>query len=251
MKLTSLLEASQVLDTKDKVNSFLKGRGKRIASGLNKYSINDDLSVVVDGDVLLSDLTLGKLPIKFKQTRSFKIINARLTTLEGCPDVVVGIFDCSNNLIKDLTGGPKLVHDSYVMNQNPVTSLKGVAEEAHNLMLTECSELTRLDYLPSSIDMLKASNCGLTSLQGIHKIAKKLRQIDISYNPLASHVLGLMKIPGLQYIWFEEYKGTNKTKEEQAAHAIAIMRKHINDKSSIFDCQAELEDAGLDEYAQL
>jgi hypothetical protein len=102
--------------------------------------------------------------------------------------------------------------------------------------------------------MLTVANGGLTSLQGIHKIAKNLRHLDISGSPITSHILGLLRIPSLKYIWCNAYKGddTHNTPEQRAAQALRIVAKYINDESrDVMACQDELIDLGLDDFAQL
>ena len=56
-----------------------------------KYTINEDLSVDVDGNVSLSKLYIVELPVKFRNVSGdFWCNNNKLTSLIGCP-VSVGI----------------------------------------------------------------------------------------------------------------------------------------------------------------
>jgi hypothetical protein len=53
---------------------------------LTKYTINDDGSIDVDGNVFLIGLKLRKIPVKFnKVSGSFKCCKNNLTSLENCP----------------------------------------------------------------------------------------------------------------------------------------------------------------------
>ena len=62
------------------------------------YTINDDGSIDVLGHMNLSSLYLTKIPFKFRNVSgSFWCNINQLTSLEGAPNSVGGIFNCSNN----------------------------------------------------------------------------------------------------------------------------------------------------------
>ena len=104
--------------------------------GIGNYTINDDLSIDVDGDVGLNFKRLEYLPLRFNyvsggfscrrnilvslegcpQTvgRNFFCYDNELKTLEGCPQTVGGDFDCYNNKLKDLEHFPEVGGDIYV-----------------------------------------------------------------------------------------------------------------------------------------
>ena len=63
-------------------------------------------------------------------------------------------------------------------------------------------------------------------------------KIDFSKNKISSHVLGLLKIKGLKHV-----KLSNKKVE-------TIINKYLPE-GDILECQSELMDAGLEEYAKL
>lgn len=93
---------------------------------IKNYSINQDGSIDVDGDVsFLYYPHLGKIPLKFGTVNGmFKVELCGLTTLENSPHTVTGNFYCNNNLLLDLTGGPKEV-GAYYCHNNKLTSLQG------------------------------------------------------------------------------------------------------------------------------
>jgi hypothetical protein len=94
--------------------------------GIKNYSINDDGSVDVDGDVDLSDKGLTKLPLKFRKVSGdFNCDNNQLTSLEGCPQKVGRDFYCSNNKLTSLEGSPQSVGGSFYCDDNKLTSLEG------------------------------------------------------------------------------------------------------------------------------
>jgi len=64
--------------------------------GIENYTINDDGTVDVDGDVNISNKNLTEIPIQFgKVNGNFWCNNNELTTLKGVPRIVGGIFSCS------------------------------------------------------------------------------------------------------------------------------------------------------------
>lgn len=80
----------------------------------------------------------------------------------------------------------------------------------------------------------------LTSLHNIHEELKNFEGIaSFVDNPIKSHVLGLLKIKGLIGV-----KLDNKKLQE-------IINRHLKGNRNVFDCQEELEDAGLGAFAQL
>ena len=59
--------------------------------GIQNYTINEDGTVYVDGNVSLYERNLSKLPLKFgRVTGNFYCQSNKLTTLEGCPQEVGG-----------------------------------------------------------------------------------------------------------------------------------------------------------------
>jgi hypothetical protein len=61
---------------------------------IKKYTINDDLSIDVDGEVYLWFSDLTKLPLNFNKVNGdFNCIFNRLTSLEGAPKEVNGDFN--------------------------------------------------------------------------------------------------------------------------------------------------------------
>ncbi len=92
---------------------------------IKNYSINPDGSIDVDGDVLLYNRGLSKIPIKFnKVSGSFEIFNNQLTSLVGCPNIVGSYFYCFNNKLTSLEGCP-ISDMHYYFGNNPLESLDG------------------------------------------------------------------------------------------------------------------------------
>lgn len=195
-------------------------------------------------NVLLENLTLGELLAQSKMKRpkvwhefdggdgDFTCENLGITSLVGGPKYVERHFYCSKNMLTDLVGAPIDVGGDFICNHMPsLTSLK----TAQPIKIEAGAWFYR---------------CGFTSLKGIHKYISYIGGVaSFEANPIKSHMLGLLKIEGLEEIKFDvEVHGGESTKGNSVT---AIINRHLENGRNIFDCQAELEDNGYEEYAQL
>jgi hypothetical protein len=91
--------------------------------GIKNYTINDDGSIDVNGDVYLWSRRLTELPLTFnKVTGSFDCGNNNLTSLKGCP-VWVGVsFICSYNNLTSLEFSPDYVGSNFWCQYNKLTN---------------------------------------------------------------------------------------------------------------------------------
>ena len=88
---------------------------------INNYSINEDGSIDVDGDVNLSNYNLSKLLIKFgRVSGNFYCDNNQLTSLKGAPSYVRGHFYCSYNSLTSLEFAPSYVGHDFYCSGNPI-----------------------------------------------------------------------------------------------------------------------------------
>ena len=87
-----------MLKTKDEIIQWLD------KYKIEKYTVNDDLTVDVDGSVWVSNKFISIIPIKF--------------------NLVTGYFLCSMNKAKNLEFCPKYVGDSFYCQNNPLKSIK-------------------------------------------------------------------------------------------------------------------------------
>lgn len=95
-------------------------------SFVKSYTINDDGTVDVDGDVYMSfrRFTSNVLPIKFgKVSRHFDCENSSLVSLNGCPNYVGGRFKCNGNRLTSLKGIPDYVGDYVNAAQNNISEV--------------------------------------------------------------------------------------------------------------------------------
>ena len=93
---------------------------------IGTYTINEDGSIDVEGDVNLGNKDLTKIPFKFRNVSGdFHCYNSQLTSLEGSPDIVGGIFDCGYNNLTSLEYAPNFVGDVFRCDYNELVSLDG------------------------------------------------------------------------------------------------------------------------------
>jgi hypothetical protein len=92
---------------------------------IKNYTINDDESIDVNGNVYLNNIKLTKLPLTFnKVSGDFWCGNNQLTTLKGSPHWVGKNFHCDKNELTDLKFCPKNIGGVFFCYDNRLTSLE-------------------------------------------------------------------------------------------------------------------------------
>ena len=116
------------------------------------YTINDDGSIDVNGNVNLSRKKLTKIPFNFsKVSGSFWCNKNQLTSLKGAPNNVGGIFSCNNNQLTSLEGAPNNVGGIFSCNNNQLTSLDGAPNTVGGGFDCTNNQLTTLDGAPNTV----------------------------------------------------------------------------------------------------
>ena len=117
-----------------------------------KYTINDDMTIDVNGTVMFAEIPGGRIPDGIK----FNIINGnlycnnnKLISLEGCPEVVSNDFCCYNNKLTSLEGGPKKVGRHFHCYRNELTTLEGCPKEIGGDFCCTINKLDNLKYMPA------------------------------------------------------------------------------------------------------
>ena len=103
---------------------------------IKNYTINEDKSIDVDGNVRLVGERLHKLPLNFRNiSGNFFCGSNNLTTLEGVPETVGGHFSCSNNKLTTLGGAPRRVGGNFICIDNKnLMSLEGITPTIHGYL---------------------------------------------------------------------------------------------------------------------
>jgi len=134
------------------------------------YTINDDLSIDVDGGVYLNRRYLEYLPLKFNYVSGnfychhnklkslegspqtvegdFKCYFNKLKTLEGCPQTISGSFNCSDNYLKLLKGCPQTVDGSFDCSYNKLISLEDGPQTVGGYFECDNNKLTDMEHFP-------------------------------------------------------------------------------------------------------
>lgn len=148
---------------------------------IRKYTINNDLTINVTGDVYLKSYNETQLPdyIQFKIVEgSFIIEYSNLNSLKGCPVFVGDQFSCSycNNL-KTLEGAPKEVYyDFYCSDCMNLKSLKGCPKKiGGNFDCSNCDNLVSLSGCPKKVGGY--FNCEYCGTQFTEQDVKKYCQV--------------------------------------------------------------------------
>ena len=135
---------------------------------IKNYTINDDNSIDVDGNVSFFIRYTSKIPIKFNKVTgyfvinygrdvyleslensprevggSFNVSNIKLKSLKGAPNFVGGNFYCYNNDISSLEYFPNFVDGNVELFNNPIESLDGYTGNYRRLMVDNKKKLVR------------------------------------------------------------------------------------------------------------
>lgn len=176
-------EAYANAPTEIRIKTFFENQNKEhdhcdwVPDGIESYSVNEDGSVDVKGNVYIDSIDLidGHLPFKFgKVDGIFECDGSDMTSLWGCPDVVDSYFSVEDCPLKSLDGCPREV-GSFFCNGSEITSLQGCPQVVGGDFCCNYSQsLLSLEGSPSVIHGFFEchNNPRLTSLKGGPKIVE-------------------------------------------------------------------------------
>ena len=140
---------------------------------IKNYTINDDLTIDVDGDVNLARKNLMEFPdyIQFGVVKgTFNCSSSRLTSLRGCPREVRRAFFCYDNQLTSLEGAPENVWYKFDCSSNKLTTLEGAPEKVGAGFWCIHNNLTSLVGAPKEVgESFYCTHNKLTSLIGTPK----------------------------------------------------------------------------------
>lgn len=136
---------------------------------IEKYTINDDGSIDVDGDVHIKNINYQEFPIEFNiVSGDFYCYDNKLTTLIGGPKEVGGVFNCSRNLLTSLDGAPIKVGGQFICSDNKLTSLEYSPEYVGGWFNCNNNLLRSLIGCTKKCSAFSCTmNTNLTSLEGL------------------------------------------------------------------------------------
>ena len=177
--------------------------------GVTNYTINPDGSIDVDGNVDLTNKSLTKFPIKFRNvTGYFNCGVNELTSLEGSPENVGRNFSCSYNKLKSLKGGPNYVGNDYSCNDNKLISLKGAPKRINDNFYCGYNQLETLEYIPSIGGYL---NCRYNKLTNLLSLKSNIKgDIYLINNPLPKEILDNLDLIKEIIKWQNDYSIWNR-----------------------------------------
>jgi len=198
------------------------------------YEIHEDGSVSVNDTVNISYKQFKKLTVKFRKiTGTFSLESCpNLQTLEGCPDEVGGDFNCyQNDSLTSMKYMPKIIKGDFSGFSNPnLTSLEDFSNaRSLNINLANCERLTSI------------------------KEIKRAKYLNITGCWRIRNMLHLLKIKDLERvrIWSPHIMFSQDDLAKKIKTLDNIINKHLSGDKDIMECQEELIDAGLEEYAHL
>lgn len=120
---------------------------------IKDYTINNDLSIDVNGSVFFHSNGFQYLPLNFNYiTVDFYCYDNHLISLEGSPQKIDGHFFCYNNRLETLKGGPNEVGGAFSCDKNILISLEGCPKKVGSVFCCNNNDLRVIDYLPEKMN---------------------------------------------------------------------------------------------------
>jgi hypothetical protein len=220
----------------------------------------DDKGLVSCTGMVTPKKKLKRLPVAFdKVGRHYDCSNNQLTTLEGGPTSVGGGFWCDNNQLTTLQGAPTTVGGNFWCDNNQLTTLQGAPTSVGGSFKCDFNQLTTLQGAPTTVGGSFECNINqLTTLEGapisvgrnfmcdnnqlttLKGMPTVPRTLHLSYSP----TLPLLRCLLAKEIRLYPENGKHKTAEE-------ILNRYAGQgKRALFDCQKDLEDEGFEGNAR-
>ncbi len=170
---------------------------------IKNYTINDDMSISVDGNVDLSYRNLKFIPIKFKEVSGhFSCRCNKLISLKNCPETVGGFY-CSHNHLTSLKYCPETVGDDFDCDNNKLTSLEGCPKEVGGYFSCSSNNLTSLEGCPESVGgYFSCINNQITNFDGLPEFFE--RYINL-YENHVYEIYNLFKNDPRCIYWIREF----------------------------------------------
>ena len=192
MKINEIISSVDKDEIHDRFNTYFYPK-------TNKFTINDDGSLDVIGDVtFIGGLGIRKLPVVFnKITGFFRCHDKNLSSLENSPRIITKDFYCNSNQLTTLIGGPDQILGSFVCYKNKLETLEGFPKLILGNISIYNNQLTSLVGLPQTFnnDIILSYNNTLPLLRLL--IAKRIEFLYTTIDINGDEVLK----NDLQYIY--------------------------------------------------
>jgi len=168
--------------------------------GIKNYTINDDNLVDVDGDLRLNDKGLSGFPVRFgKVTGDFECKDNMLKNLEGGPYEVSGTYDCRYSQLVSLKGSPSVVGTHFDCSMNQLGTLVGGPSYVGGTFDCSYNQLITLEGSPKKVG--SHFNCDknqLYSLEGCPSEIKGAFRCQLNRN--LTSLKGCPSIVGMSFM---------------------------------------------------
>jgi hypothetical protein len=145
---------------------------------IKNYTINDDLSIDVDGNVSLWFIEVDKIPLNFNRVSGYFDCsnNNYLTSLEFCPKWVGGNFSCNDNNLKSLEFCPEYVGGRFSCKSNILTSLEYLPKYIGRDIYCDNNKIWSFRGIPDNFrgDL----DCSYNSIARIWRLFKSSKDIE-------------------------------------------------------------------------
>lgn len=164
-----------------------------------KYRKQKDGTLVVDGDIYLSQKGIDRLPdlSAVVVKGNFSCANNNLVTLEGAPKYVGGYFSCDGNMLETLKGAPQFVDGSFSARRNKLTSLESAPVFVGGDFSCRSNDITTLEGAPAYVggDFM----CHANKLQSLQHAPQQFRRMISDFGEFDSwkDVPGALRRPPL------------------------------------------------------
>ena len=162
----------RMIPTRKALVRWLEG----FAVDMDRFTVHDDLSVSVRGDlnINLEDFEGGRLPVKFRTVSgTFNCAFSMLTTLDNGPDLMDNLY-CNANRLRSLAidGEPPKFSSpamaTIVCNENDMEDLRGSPRFVFRMSCNQCKNLRSLAGAPDEVYDFSAAGCPkLATLEGM------------------------------------------------------------------------------------
>ena len=188
---------------------------------ITNYTINEDGSIDVDGNVDLYDKKLKVLPLKFRNVSGNFLCGCNyLTSLEGTPKSVGRNFSCAVNQLTSLVGCPQSVGGDFICNYNRLTTLDGGPKRVGKCFSCRDNKLKSIDYLPKYYKELFIGNNPITKITDLFTTSNEYGRIsnredkDLIMDFTYREIIQQDKLLANRLVEFLDDIGKLKTREE-------------------------------------
>jgi len=204
---------------------------------ITNYTINEDGSIDVDGDVDLYNKKLKVLPLKFRKVSGdfhcnynqltpqyigsdFYCSDNQLISLVGCPQSVGGNFSCYKCQLTSLVGCPQSVGGEFDCRYNQLISLEGAPKRVGGIFWCDSNKLKNIDYLSKYYKELFIQNNPISKIIYLFTLSNENGRIsnredkDLIMDFIDREIIQQDKLLVNRLVEFLDDIGNPKSKEE-------------------------------------